>query len=309
MRDLDAHSWVEVWFTGHRLGAVRPDARALAGAVAVERSRHERRGGRRRRGEAGAQGVAAGARRSDTGGALGSRRRERLARAGAPAALAVPLAGRALVLGCRVRRLRHLGAGRGRRGAAVRAAPRARAARLGPAGVDHAAGPRAPVGRFAGPPRRPMRGRCAPTATTRAPRARPACASAGSSAGSSAAAASYDRLRGLVAIPPGAPRLGRHAGPTADLSNRKVGALYLSAMTTKRPLSNILAGVLGGLIVLVIGAVLIATDVIDTGDTRRSCASRRSRSRRRRRTATAAARSTRSTSRRAAGWSSSRRGA
>jgi S1-C subfamily serine protease len=37
-------------------------------------------------------------------------------------------------------------------------------------------------------------------------------------------------------------------------------------MTTKRPLSTLLAGVLGGLIVLLIGAVLIATDVIDTGD-------------------------------------------
>ena len=38
-------------------------------------------------------------------------------------------------------------------------------------------------------------------------------------------------------------------------------------MTTKSPLSSAFAGVLGGLIVLVIGAVLIATDVIDTGDT------------------------------------------
>ena len=38
-------------------------------------------------------------------------------------------------------------------------------------------------------------------------------------------------------------------------------------MTTKRPLSNILSGVIGGLIVLVVGAVLISTDVIDTGDT------------------------------------------
>ena len=27
MRDLDAHSWVEVYFTGHRLGHVRPHAR------------------------------------------------------------------------------------------------------------------------------------------------------------------------------------------------------------------------------------------------------------------------------------------
>ena len=37
-------------------------------------------------------------------------------------------------------------------------------------------------------------------------------------------------------------------------------------MTTKRSVSNILAGVLGGLIVLVIGAILISTNVIDTGD-------------------------------------------
>jgi S1-C subfamily serine protease len=39
-------------------------------------------------------------------------------------------------------------------------------------------------------------------------------------------------------------------------------------MTTKSPLSNLLAGAIGGVIVLVIGAVLIATDVIDTGDTK-----------------------------------------
>jgi len=39
-------------------------------------------------------------------------------------------------------------------------------------------------------------------------------------------------------------------------------------MTTRSPLTNLLAGVLGGLIVLVVGAVLIATDVIDTGDTK-----------------------------------------
>ncbi len=37
-------------------------------------------------------------------------------------------------------------------------------------------------------------------------------------------------------------------------------------MTTKSRVSNVLAGVLGGLVVLVIGAVLISTDVIDTGD-------------------------------------------
>ncbi len=39
-------------------------------------------------------------------------------------------------------------------------------------------------------------------------------------------------------------------------------------MTTRTPLANLLAGALGGLIVLTIGAVLIATNVIDTGDTK-----------------------------------------
>jgi S1-C subfamily serine protease len=39
-------------------------------------------------------------------------------------------------------------------------------------------------------------------------------------------------------------------------------------MTTKRSLSNILSGAIGGLIVLVIGAILISTGVIDTGDTK-----------------------------------------
>jgi S1-C subfamily serine protease len=34
------------------------------------------------------------------------------------------------------------------------------------------------------------------------------------------------------------------------------------------PIANILAGLLGGLVVLVLGAILIATDVIDTGDSR-----------------------------------------
>ena len=39
-------------------------------------------------------------------------------------------------------------------------------------------------------------------------------------------------------------------------------------MTTTRALSNILSGVIGGLIVLVVGAILIATNVIDTGDSK-----------------------------------------
>jgi S1-C subfamily serine protease len=36
----------------------------------------------------------------------------------------------------------------------------------------------------------------------------------------------------------------------------------------RSPVSNLIAGVLGGLIVLIVGAILIATDVIDTGDSR-----------------------------------------
>ena len=39
-------------------------------------------------------------------------------------------------------------------------------------------------------------------------------------------------------------------------------------MTTTRSVSTLLAGVLGGLIVLVVGAVLISTNVIDTGDSK-----------------------------------------
>jgi len=42
-----------------------------------------------------------------------------------------------------------------------------------------------------------------------------------------------------------------------------------STSSSSRPLSAALAGLLGGLVVLVIGAVLISTDVIDTGDTTR----------------------------------------
>jgi S1-C subfamily serine protease len=39
-------------------------------------------------------------------------------------------------------------------------------------------------------------------------------------------------------------------------------------MTTRSPLTHLLSGILGGLVVLVVGSVLIATDVIDTGETK-----------------------------------------
>ena len=41
------------------------------------------------------------------------------------------------------------------------------------------------------------------------------------------------------------------------------------------PIANLLAGLLGGLVVLILGAILISTDVIDTGDTHRSSSASR----------------------------------
>ena len=41
------------------------------------------------------------------------------------------------------------------------------------------------------------------------------------------------------------------------------------ATPPNRSMSNVLSGVLGGLVVLVVGSILIATGVIDTGDTKR----------------------------------------
>ncbi len=46
-----------------------------------------------------------------------------------------------------------------------------------------------------------------------------------------------------------------------------MAAMNETTPPTRNSLSTVLAGVLGGLIVLVVGAVLIATDVIDTGTT------------------------------------------
>ena len=40
----------------------------------------------------------------------------------------------------------------------------------------------------------------------------------------------------------------------------------MTSLRSALPVSHLLAGVIGGLIVLVLGAILIATDVIDTGD-------------------------------------------
>ena len=47
MRDLDAHSWVEVWYSGYRLGDLRPDPGRRAGALAADDDRRPAAGGAR----------------------------------------------------------------------------------------------------------------------------------------------------------------------------------------------------------------------------------------------------------------------
>ena len=109
VRDLDAHSWVEVWFTGIGWVPFDPTPGALAGAVAVERAGHERgRGGRRR----GARSARRESRRPST-----PRRRARRAEARAGAAgccphcsllVGLPLTLGVVMVGLRVARLRLL---------------------------------------------------------------------------------------------------------------------------------------------------------------------------------------------------------
>ena len=168
----------------YRLGPVRPHSGALAGAVAVQRSRHERSCRRRGRG-APAPGRGGLGSRDGLGRRTGIRRRKRLARAAASAA-----AGGAARGGGVPHRKSHeppsqTRTGRARRGPALGAPARARAAGLGraqrrPRCWDSSGGSGASRVRR----RRPMQGACAGTATTRACRRRQAWASAGRCAGS-----------------------------------------------------------------------------------------------------------------------------
>ena len=191
----------------HRLGDVRPDARRRAGRVQSAVGRHERRAPPTRA-------------RSRT---RAWRPRARTAPPAAPATSTARAAGRCrwccccwrlpLAAGARscLRRSAAApappGARRACRCPARRAAPRARAARLGAAGGHHAARPRAP----ARPLRRPGRGGLRRRRS--GPPLRPACAgragperAPGAAPGAALAGAWAAGLRGLLAIPPAGPR-------------------------------------------------------------------------------------------------------
>ena len=210
VRDLDAHSWVEVWFTGHRLGAVRPDAGALARAVAVERARHERGGRRRGRGarlRLGVAAVGAAPRASadlggDGGGGLGPARADR-------SCCWWPPLGR--------RRARARGAGRTRACGRCRrtrsrtlSCPSSAARSCGSDGTCRSprpcSGSSGGSGASPAPRRRRTPARCGRTATTRARRPPRAWASGARVRRELTRGSVLDRLRGFLAIPPGAPR-------------------------------------------------------------------------------------------------------
>ena len=110
VRDLDAHSWVEVWFQG--IGWVpfdptpaRSPAQSQSSALATSAAAADAGEVRQTR-----QGVAA-ERGSDTGAALGSDGGNSWLVPVLLLLLAAPLAAGALVFGSRVRHLRHLGPG------------------------------------------------------------------------------------------------------------------------------------------------------------------------------------------------------
>ncbi len=127
VRDLDAHSWVEVWFTG--IGWVpfdptpaRSPAESQSSALATSAAAADAGEVRQR------QGVAASDRVTDSGGGLGSDGGNGWLGPLLFLLVAAPLVAGAFVMGNRVRRLRALGPRRARGDSALRAAPRARAA-------------------------------------------------------------------------------------------------------------------------------------------------------------------------------------
>ena len=109
VRDLDAHSWVEVWFTG--IGWVpfdptpaRSPAESQSSALATSAAAADAGEVRQTR-----QGVAASERGTDTGGSLGSDEGNSWLVPVLLLLLAAPLAAGAFVLAFRVRRMRSLG--------------------------------------------------------------------------------------------------------------------------------------------------------------------------------------------------------
>ena len=180
VRDLDAHSWVEVWFTG--IGWVpfdptpaRSPAQSQSSALATSAAAADAGEVRQR------QGVAASDRVTDSGGGLGSEDGNGWLGPLLLLLVAAPLAAGGVPHGKSRAPPSQPRAGRARRGPALRAPARARAAGLGRAGVDHAAGTRAAAralrgsglgGLCKGPARAPLR-------PTRAGGARPGPAQGG----------------------------------------------------------------------------------------------------------------------------------
>ncbi len=212
VRDLDAHSWVEVYFTG--IGWVPFDPTPSA-APAESQSNgdrgHERGARRRRRGACTARrrGAAASERGTDTGAAGAA------ATAAAAGCCWLLPAGRwrwrppALLLARRVRR-RARSTPEQRADAQLRELRRA-LERLGwevPADDDAARARAAARPQRRARPPRATSPRCGRTATIRARRRRPSRAERRAlrrDAGRAAAGARA-RLRGLLALPPGGPR-------------------------------------------------------------------------------------------------------
>ena len=206
VRDLDAHSWVEVWFTG--IGWVpfdptpaRSPAQSQSSALATSAAAADAGEVRQTR-----QGVAASDRVTDTGGGSGSDGGNGWLVPALLLLLAAPIAAGAILLGNRVRRLRSLGPDEL---AEVQLSELRRAlVRLDwdlPASTT-LLGLERRLGRFAGPASeayaRGLRGHRYDPHAPAAPglderRALRRELSRGSV---------FDRLRGIVAIPPGAPR-------------------------------------------------------------------------------------------------------
>ena len=205
VRDLDAHSWVEVWFTG--IGWVpfdptpaRSPAQSQSSALATSAAAADAGEVRQR------QGVAASDRVTDSGGGLGSDGGNGWLGPLLLLLVAAPLAAGAFLTGNRVRRLRSLGPDEL---AEVQLSELRRAlARLDwdvPASTT-LLGLERRLGRFAGPASEAYaRGLRGHRYDPRAPAA-PALGQRRAVRRELSRGSLFDRLRGLVAIPPGAPR-------------------------------------------------------------------------------------------------------
>ena len=205
VRDLDAHSWVEVWFTG--IGWVpfdptpaRSPAQSQSSALATSAAAADAGEVRQR------QGVAASDRVTDSGGGLGSEDGNGWLGPLLLLLVAAPLAAGAFLTGNRVRRLRSLGPDEL---AEVQLSELRRAlAQLDwdvPASTT-LLGLERRLGRFAGPASEAYaRGLRGHRYDPRAPAA-PGLGQRRAVRRELSRGSLFDRLRGLVAIPPGAPR-------------------------------------------------------------------------------------------------------